>query len=79
MWAGLSVIGVSMSSSSSSEINDVAGVIGYCGAEVPDKDICSYCAAIGWVMVLYVSGTLFGSCGMGDEQSQSTALSSLDR
>ena len=40
-WAGLPVIGVNMSSSSSSEINEVGGVIGYCGAEVPDNDICS--------------------------------------
>ena len=37
---GLPVIGVSMSSSSS-EISEVGGVIGYCGAEVPDNDICS--------------------------------------
>ena len=78
-WAGLPVIGVSMSSSSSSEINEVGGVIGYGGAQVPDNDICSCCAANSWVMALYVSGTLFGSCGIGDEQSESIALSSLDR
>ena len=68
-----------MSSSSSSEINEIGGVIGYCGAEVLDNDICSCCAAIIWVMALHVSGTLFGSCGIGDEQGESISLSSLDR
>ena len=67
-----------MSSFSSSEINEVGGVIGYGGAEVPDNDICSCCAAISWVMALYVSGTSFGSCGIGAEESESISLSSLD-
>ena len=75
----LPIIGVSTSSFSSSEINEVGGVIGNCGAEVPDNDICSCCAAISWVMALYVSGGLFGSYGIGDEQSDSISLSSLDR
>ena len=70
---------MSMSSSSSSEINEVGGVIGYCGAEVPFNDNYSCCAAISWVMALYVSGTLFGSCGVSDDQSESISLSSLDR
>ena len=70
---------MSMSSSSSSEISEVGGVIGYCGAEVPDNDICLCCAAISWVMALYISGTLFGSCGIGDEEGESISLSSLDR
>ena len=49
-WAGLPIIGVSAPSFSSSEINEVGGVIGYCGAELPDNDICSCCAAISCVM-----------------------------
>ena len=72
-------IGVSMSSFSSSEINEFGGVVGHCRAEVPDNDICSCCAAISWVIALYVSGTLFGSCGIGDEEGESISLSSLDR
>ena len=72
-------MGVSTSSISSSEINEVGGVVGYCRAEVPDNDICSCCAAISWVMALCVAGTSFGICGIGDEQSESISLSSLDR
>ena len=30
-------------------------------------------------MAWYVSGTLFGSCGLCDEQGEATGLSSLDR
>ena len=70
---------MSISLFSSSEINEVGGVIGYCGAEVADNDICSCSAAISCVMALYLSGTLFGSCGIGDEGGQSISLSSLDR
>ena len=76
---GLPVIWVSMSSSSSSEIKEVGGVIEYWGAEVPNNDICSCCATNSWVMALYVSGTLFDSCGIGDEPGESISLSSLDR
>ena len=63
---GLPTIGVIMSSLSSTENNEVGGVIGYCGAEIPDNDICSCWAAINCVMALYVSGVLFGGCGIGD-------------
>ena len=73
------MIGVSSSSVSSSEINDVGVVVGCCEAEVPDKDICSCCAAISCVLALYVPGTLFGNCGIGDKQFESISLSSLDR
>ena len=68
-----------MSSFSSSEINEVGGVFGHCGAEVPDNNICSCCAAIGCVMALYVLATLFGSCGTADEHFESISLSSLVR
>ena len=51
-WAGLPIIGVSISSFSSSEINEVGGMVGSCGAEVPDDDICSCCAAISCLMAL---------------------------
>ena len=67
------------SSLSSSEINEVGGVGGYCRATLPDDDICSCCAAISCVMALDVSGTLFDSCGIGDEQGEAISLSSLDR
>ena len=77
-WAGLPIIGVSASSLSSSEINEVGGVFGYCGAELPDNDISSCCAAMSRLIALYVSGTLFGSCGVGDEQGEALSLSSLD-
>ena len=67
------------SSLSSSEINEIGGAVGFCRAEVPDYDICSCCAAISWVMALYVSGTLLGSCRVGDEEGEAISLSSLDR
>ena len=67
------------SSSSSSEFNEVCGVGGYYKAMFPDDDICSCCAAMTCVIALYVSGTLFGICGLGDEQGQATSLSLLDR
>ena len=70
---------MSNSSFSSSEINEIGGVVGYCGVKVPDNAICSCCAAISCVMALYVSGTLFGSCGIGDEESESISLLSLDK
>ena len=47
--------------------------------KLPDDDNCSCCAAISCVMALHVSGTLFGSCGIGDEQGEASSLSSLDR
>ena len=72
-------MGVNTSSSSSSVINKVVGVGGYCRAALPEDDICSCCAAISCVMALYVLGTLFGSCGLGDEQGEAISLSSLDR
>ena len=58
------------SSLSSAKINEVGAVGGYCEAMFPDGDICSCCAAMRCVMALCVSGTLFGSCGPGDEQSE---------
>ena len=67
------------SSLSSSEVNEVGGVGRYCKAKLPDDEICSCCAAISCVMALYVSRTLFGSCGVGDEHGESITLSSLDR
>ena len=70
---------MSTSSLSSSEINEVGGVVGFCGAELPDNYICSCWAAISCVMALYVSRTLFGSCGVGDEQVGLISLSPLDR
>ena len=73
------MIGVSTSSLSSSESNEVGGVVRYCKAELSEDDICSCCAAISWVMALYVSGTLFGSCGLCDEQGEAIPRSSLDR
>ena len=63
----------------SSEINEIGGVVGYCSAKLLDNDICSCRAAIVWVMALYVSGTLFGSGGIGDQQGEAISLSSLDR
>ena len=72
-------IGLKTSSLSSSEINEVGGVGGYCRAKLLDCDICSCCAAISCVMALHVSGLLFGSCGVGDEQGEVISLSSLDR
>ena len=65
--------------SSSSEISEVGGVIGHCGAEIPDNDICSCCTAMSWAVALYVSGTLFGGCGTGDEGGELISLSSLER
>ena len=54
-------------------------MIGHCGAEIPDNDICSCCAAMSWVMALYVSGTLSGGCGTGDEGGELIPFSSLER
>ena len=70
---------MSTSSFSSSEVNEVGGLVRYCGAEVPDSDTFSCCAAIASVMALYVSRTLFGSCGIDDKQGELISLSSLDR
>ena len=41
--------------------------------------MCSFCAAISCVVALYVSGTLFGSCRVVDEQGEAISLSSPDR
>ena len=68
-----------ISSLSSSDISKVGGVSGYCRAKLPDDEVCSCCAAISCVMALYVSETLFGSCGVGDELGEAISLSSLDR
>ena len=54
-------------------------MVGYCGPDVPDNDVCSCCVAVYWVMALYVSRTLFGSCGIADEHGEAMSLSSLDR
>ena len=51
-------------------------MVRYCGQRCRTK-IC--CGAFSWVMALYVSGTLFGSCGEGDERGEAFSLSSLDR
>ena len=67
------------SSLSSLEIIEFGGVSGYCRATLLDEDICSCWSAISWIMALYVSGTLFGSCGKGDEPGEAISLSSLDR
>ena len=78
-WARTPSVDVSISLSSSSEISEVGGVVGHCGAELPDNDICSCCAAMSWVMALFLSGVLLGSWGRGDEGGDSFSLSSLDR
>ena len=70
---------MNISSLSSSEISEVGGLDGCCGTKLPDDDMCSCCAAISCVMAVYLSGTFFGSCGIGDEQGESISLSSHDR
>ena len=76
---GLPIIGVSTSSFLTSEINEVGGVVGYWRAKFPDDDICSCYAAMSCVMALYVSGTLFVSCAIDDEQGEAISQSSLLR
>ena len=70
---------MNISSLSSSEINEIGGVGRFYRAMLPDDDFCSGFAAISCVMVLDVSGTLFDSCGIGDEQGEVISLLSLDK